>query len=469
MSNSAVSVQPQKTGLRAQCLSFIEVLGQSIANIAPTATPAITIPVVFATAGNGTWLAYLFAMVAIILLSVQINVFSKRSATPGALYTYVSQGLGSASGFVTGSGLVLAYLLTGSAVLCGYVNYANNLFGYAGIKISPTILIIIGILIAWALTYKGVQISAKIMLTIEAISVSLIFILGVIVLFNHNFNIGADQFALKGVSFSSLRFGLVFAFFSFVGFESATAMGHEAKNPLRNIPKAVMGSGIFVGIFFVFMSLIMVMGFVGSKTSLGDSTAPLTYLAQQSHVGIFGLLISICATVSFWSCTVACITAAARVMLSMSKQGLIPATVAKCHKTNDTPHIAIAISCIVIAGVPLALFIFKNSVMDVYNLTGTLSVYGFLFSYVFIAIAAPVYLFKIKQLKPINIITAVIATALLCIPLIGSVYPLPAYPFVLLPFIFLGWLILSLVWYAIANHHKVPLDQTKIAKVKVFE
>jgi len=468
MSNSAVNVQAQKTGLRSQCLSFIEVLGQSIANIAPTATPAITIPVVFATAGNGTWLAYLFATVAIILLSVQINVFSKRSATPGALYTYVSQGLGSASGFVTGSGLVLAYLLTSSAVLCGYTNYANNLFGYLGFQISPAILIIAGIIVAWAITYKGVQISAKIMLIIEAISVSLIIILGIIVLFNHNFNIGADQITLKGVSFSSLRFGLVFAFFSFVGFESATAMGHEAKNPLRNIPKAVMGSGIFVGVFFVAMSLIMVMGFVGSKTSLGASTAPLTYLAEQSHVGIFGLLISICATVSFWSCGVACITAAARVMLSMSKQGLIPAAVAKCHKTNDTPHIAIAISCIVIAGVPLVLLLLRNSVMDVYNYTGTLSVYGFLISYVFIAIAAPVHLFKIRELKPHNVVTAVFATALLCIPLVGSVYPLPTYPMVILPFIFLAWLLLSLVWYFI-NPSKKPLDKVEIPKIEVFE
>ena len=51
------------SGLKPDCLSPIEVLGQSIANIAPSATPALVIPLVFATAGNGTWLAYAFGTI----------------------------------------------------------------------------------------------------------------------------------------------------------------------------------------------------------------------------------------------------------------------------------------------------------------------------------------------------------------------------------------------------------------------
>lgn len=457
MSQTTKGTREQQPGLRTGCLSFFEVLGQSIANIAPTATPAITIPVVFASAGNATWVAYLFAMLAIILLGIQINVFSKRSATPGALYTYISQGLGNGGGFVSGSGLVMAYLITGSAVLCGFANYANNLLGYAGLKVSPALLILIGTIVAWILTYKGVELSAKVMLVSEALSVSLIAILGIIVLVNHRFNVGTAQLTMQGSSFNSIRMGLVFAFFSFVGFESATAMGREAKNPLRNIPKAVMGSGIVVGIFFVVMSLIMVMGFAGAKTSLGESTAPLTYLAQQSHIGIFGFFIDIGATISFWSCGVASITAAARVMMSMSDQGYLPKSVSKCHQTNKTPYIATAACAVVVGGVPVVLEILKNSNMDVYNYTGTLAVYGFLLSYLLISIAAPVYLFKLKELKWNNLLTAVVAIILICIPLVGSVYPLPGYPMVVLPFVFVGWLILSLAWCMIVKNRN-PLQ-----------
>lgn len=456
-----MSTQPQQAvGLRKGCLSFVEVLSQSIANIAPTATPAITISVVFAAAGNGTWVAYLFATITIILLSTQINVFSRRSATPGALYTYISQGLGSGGGFVSGSGLVLAYLITGSAVLCGFANYANNLFSYIGIHVSTALLITIGVIVAWFLTYKGVELSAKVMLVVETTSVSLITILGIIVLATHHFNFGASQFTFKGVSFNNIRLGLVMAFFSFVGFESATAMGEESKNPLRNIPKAVTGSGIFSGVFFILMTLIMVMGFTGAKTSLGDSTAPLTYLAQQSHVGFFGFLIDIGATISFWSCGVASITAGARVMLSMSNQGYLPKVISKCHKKNNTPYIATAVSSIVVGAVPVILELLKNSNMDVYGWTGTLAVYGFLLAYFLITIAAPIYLYKIKELKPVNIILAAITIAIICIPIVGSVYPIQAFPMSILPVIFVGWLLISLVYYLIVSRRK-PVSRVK--------
>jgi hypothetical protein len=39
----------------------METLAQSVSTIAPTATPAATIPLVCALAGNGTWLAYVLA------------------------------------------------------------------------------------------------------------------------------------------------------------------------------------------------------------------------------------------------------------------------------------------------------------------------------------------------------------------------------------------------------------------------
>ena len=49
-------LRPQGYGLRKQVLGPWETLAQSVSAIAPTATPAMTIPLVFALAGNGTWL-----------------------------------------------------------------------------------------------------------------------------------------------------------------------------------------------------------------------------------------------------------------------------------------------------------------------------------------------------------------------------------------------------------------------------
>jgi amino acid transporter len=441
-----------KSGLRSSCLSPIEVMGQSIANIAPSACPALALAAVFGSAGKGTWFAFLFATITIVLIGVCINMFAKRSATPGALYTYVSQGLGSASGFISGSGLVLAYVLTGTAVLGGFANYANNVLGYVGINIPPIILFIFAAATGWFITYRDVQLSAKLMLTIEGCSLLLSLILAVVIFATRGFSSTANQISLTGVTPDNIRLGLVLAFFAFVGFESATALGHEAKNPLKNVPRAVLGSAAFVGIFFVIMSFAMVTGFVGSKTALNMSPAPIAAVAAAVNVPALGLILSIGIMVSFWSCNVACITAAARVMLTMSKQGILPQPFGKTHKTNDTPHVSLTISAVFGLAVTLIMGAFGIDGISIFNYAGTVGTLGFIVAYILVAIAAPVYLHKIKKLKVVHVIVAAITVVLSMVPLVGSVYPVPAFPFNILPIILLGWLLLSGVWYAAYIH-----------------
>jgi hypothetical protein len=51
-------------------VSPMETPAQSVSTIAPTTTPAATIPLVFALAGNGTWLAYVLATVAVLPMAL---------------------------------------------------------------------------------------------------------------------------------------------------------------------------------------------------------------------------------------------------------------------------------------------------------------------------------------------------------------------------------------------------------------
>ncbi|MFZ1203758.1 MAG: hypothetical protein WAN97_05570 [Candidatus Acidiferrales bacterium] len=68
-------------------LSPIEILAQSVSTISPTATPVATIPLVCALAGNGTWLAYVLATCAVLLVALCVSKFAKYSASPGSLYS----------------------------------------------------------------------------------------------------------------------------------------------------------------------------------------------------------------------------------------------------------------------------------------------------------------------------------------------------------------------------------------------
>jgi amino acid transporter len=215
----------------------METLAQSVSTIAPTTTPAATIPLVCALAGNGTWLAYVLATVAILLVALCVSRFARYSASPGSLYTYASMILPPWLGATAAWSLLLAYIATGSSVIGGFYHYANLLLHDAtGHGSSAVLLALIVTVISMGIAWQDVKISARLMLWIEASSVTLIMTVVVLVLVRHGLHLEWTQLRLRGMTGSGLRLGLVLALFSFVGFESATTLGSEAQNPLKTIP-----------------------------------------------------------------------------------------------------------------------------------------------------------------------------------------------------------------------------------------
>ena len=80
--------------LRGDSLSFAETIGQSIANIAPTLTPAINVSVVVGLAGIGAWLSYLIATVGLIFVATNIGVLARRHQVAGSYFVYIGRVLG---------------------------------------------------------------------------------------------------------------------------------------------------------------------------------------------------------------------------------------------------------------------------------------------------------------------------------------------------------------------------------------
>ena len=64
-------------GLHKGVLSPLETLAQSVSTMAPSTSPSLTIPLVFALAGNGTWLVYLLTTVAMLLVGFCVSRFAR--------------------------------------------------------------------------------------------------------------------------------------------------------------------------------------------------------------------------------------------------------------------------------------------------------------------------------------------------------------------------------------------------------
>ena len=377
-------------GLHAGVLGPLETLAQSVSAMAPSTSPSLTIPLVFALAGNATWFVYLLATGATLLVGFCVSRFAQLSASPGSLYSYAADTLPPVFGVAAAWGLLLAYIATGASVAGGALYYAG-LLSQQFFHWTPPALVTLAVvcMVAGWIAYKDVKLSAELMLWIEVGSVSLILMVLTVLVFRFGFQFDLDQFKLKGVTLSALGPALVLSMFSFVGFESATTLGGEAREPLKTIPRAVLQCAILAGVFFMLCSYSEVLGFKGESSKLSDSTSPLHLLATKAGISPLGVAIDFGAFVSMFACVLACTTAAARVLLRMAHGGLLPAALERTNRKHGTPGTAIALSAGIMLVSTWALALRGVQGSDMYDWLGSLSVFGFLTAYALVAGALP--------------------------------------------------------------------------------
>jgi amino acid transporter len=435
-------------GLKSAALSPSETLAQSVALIAPTGAPVMTIPLVFALAGTGSALAYLSATVIILLVALNVNQFARNSASPGSLYTYIAGHMHRKFGVLSGWALFIAYAGTAASVSAGLVNYANvALKDRLGFAASPVLLTILAAALACSFAYRDVQISARLMLWIEAVSVLLIGTVAFGIIGRNGWHPDLPQLTLQGVSAENLRLGLVLAMFSSGGFESAASLGSEARNPLASIPRAIKGSALLAGMFFVLCAYAEVLGFHGESVPLDKSSAPLHVLARKAGLPpVVGTLTDLGAVVTFFACFLACITAAARVLFLMARDGAVHSLLGEAHESNQTPHRAVLWSSVA-ALVPAAILMWRGlDLFEIYGLLGALATFGFLTAYILVSAAAPLYLRSERRLTPSALAISILAIAAMGTALAANLYPAPPPPYSVLPYLYAALLAVGFAW-----------------------
>jgi amino acid transporter len=445
-----LSIEPEESyGLHAGVLGPVETLAQSVSAMAPSTSPSLTIPLVFALAGNATWFVYLLATAATLLVGFCISRFAKLSASPGSLYSYTSDTLPPFFGVVAAWSLLLAYLTTGASVAGGALYYTNLLCLQFFHGTPPALLTLTAVaLIAGFIAFRDVKLSAELMLWIEVGSVSLIVLVLMIMPIHFGLHIDMDQLHLSGTSFSALGPALVLAMFSFVGFESATTLGGEARNPLHTIPRAVIQCAILAGVFFMLCAYSEVLGFRGESGKLSESTSPLHHLAEKAGVAPLGVAIDAGALISMFACVLACTTAAARVLLRMAHCGLLPSILERTSKRHGTPGPGIALSAGLMLASTLGMRLFAFNGSEMYDLLGSISVFGFLTAYALVALALP---FARRAMGKHSHAVAVVSALTVVIMIFIGVFDLRSAAdaqHARIPYVYLAYIAAGIAWYA---------------------
>src|SRR5450756_1259186 len=430
--------------LQKRVLSTPEVLAQSVANMAPSAAMALLPLFVFYSAGNGAWLSFGISMV--ILLIVAYCVWVTRALGPGA---------GSAAGW----GLILGYVFTGVACVVGFAIYGDNFLAGFGIA-SPSnqavrdILYIVGGVAPAIMAVSDIKISQRLAFVLEGVSVAIILALCIAVYVYKGGVIDTSQLSLKGAGSGGIVVGMVLAIFAFVGFESAGSLGQEAKNPSKSVPRAIMWSCGAIGAFYLIVTYAQVYGF--GAAAFGKTTAPLPQLASVVGLGWLGHLIALGITCSMFACVLACLTAGSRIVLSLGHDGLLPKVFTHTTRHTHAPGVSIWAVAVPMTILPFAYMLAGSTDGNLNAEYGTLATYGFMLAYALVALAAPIYLHKIGENKPLawvlGILGAVTMVFVFYVNWIPNLIPNHIFPALAgtydhLPQIFLVWTALGLIAY----------------------
>ncbi|MGH8918810.1 MAG: APC family permease, partial [Actinomycetes bacterium] len=400
-------------GLDRRNLGPAEVLAQSVSSAAPAAAMAAAPVIAATTAGSGTLWSFAIATVVALLIGSCIGRFTRRMAVAGSLYSLTAKGLGPGAAFASGVALLVGYGVLAMGALTGAATYAGALLarvGLAGAGSRPVLVVAVVVLglLATAGVLARVRLSARVVLLVEAISISLMVVVFLVLL-----GVTPDAPAVFGPEprFGGIAAGVLPALSAFIGFEAATALGVEARKPFRTIPRVVLWTAGVAGVLYLLATYTQMAGHADVT-----STEPVPALAIALGQPWLAVVLDIGITLSFAACTLATLNALVRVVFSMARDGIAPAALGATHRRLRTPHIAIAVVLPIVTAVPVALLAAGVPGPDVLAGVLTVATIGYLVAYLLVSLAAPLFLRRIGELTVLPVvITAVLVPVLLVV------------------------------------------------------
>ncbi|KOG30695.1 APC family permease [Streptomyces resistomycificus] len=338
--------------LKPNAVGLLGVVFMAVATAAPITAMTGNVPFMVSSGnGIGAPASYLVAMVVLAIFSVGFTSMAKHITSTGAFYGFISYGLGRTVGLASGLLATFAYVVFEPALIGIFSVFATTtLQDQTGIDIPWWGFAVLMLAVNAMGTWFGVSVAEKLLVVLLATEVTILAAMAISVALHGG---GPDGFTFGPINpvnafqGTSAGLGLFFAFWSWVGFESTAMYGEESRDPKKIIPKATMVSVLGVGVFYVLVSWMAIIG-NGEKEAVAaaSSANPLAlfFNPTEQYVGHWAVVVmqwlmitgSLACGMAFHNC-------AARYMYALGREGVIPSlknTVGRTHARNGSPHIA---------------------------------------------------------------------------------------------------------------------------------
>jgi basic amino acid/polyamine antiporter, APA family len=409
-------------------------------------------------AGPAVVISFIIAGIAAGLAAICYAEMASAVPVSGSAYSYCYATLGELAAMGVAACLLLEYGVSTAAVAVGWSQYLNklleNVFGFhlsqaisagpwdseRGVINLPAIVLVA---MCAVLLIRGASQSAK------ANAVMVVIKLGVLVIFAAIAFTAfkADRFtdlAPFGISGISLAAGTIF--FAYIGLDAVSTAGDEVKDPQHTMPRAI----IYALLIVTGIHLLVAVAALGSQPwqeFKGEEAVLAVILDHITGNTAGSTLVCGGAVISIFSVTLVTLYGQTRILFTMGRDGLLPATFAKVNPRTMTPVKNTVIVAVVVA--VLASLVPLDRLAETVSI-GTLTA--------FIVVSAGVIVLRIQEPDlprgfkvpgyPVTPILSVAACAYI-------LYSLHWYTWIA----FSGWVAVALVYYLVWGRRHSALNR----------
>jgi amino acid transporter len=350
MMAAAEQANPQ---LRSGAIGVWDVVFQSITYMAPGVGLVFSIGIGINFAGQALPLSVLIGLVACTLTAVSIGQVAKYVPSAGGIYTYAAKGLNPSFGFYVGwlyvgfAAFLPVFLFTLNGYLIDLTLKDQNWPGESWSR--WWIWTIITIVVVFYLTYFDIRLSGKAGIILGAIEIAAFVALSIWMIIANSSSNSIDAFNPSSSlgDTKGLFIGSIYAILAFIGFEASAALGEEARDPQKTVPRGVIYSCVGIGLYYV---LCCYAWDVGSKFDIVNhynnngfnSWVPFA----KEFWGSAWILIFLALINSNIACASAAVNNAGRVLFNMGRIGVLPRFIGKVHPTHRTPYWGVIVTLI---------------------------------------------------------------------------------------------------------------------------
>lgn len=301
--------------------------------------------------GGRVAFAYVFTLSAMLFTALSYGRMVRAYPVSGSAYTYTSKSFGPHAGLLAGWALMLDY------ILLPMVNYA-----VIGLFINtqwPSIPIWVGFLVALALVtvlnivgITTIDRANTIIIAIQVVFVVIFVALAIKAMAGGTVELGLPFTGDGGDNGSGLGpvlAGAAILCLSFLGFDAVSTMAEEAREPRRDIPRAILLVTIGGGLLFILLSWLAQVARPSTAFETPDSGAT----EVMTHIGGDAMAIFFTAayTAGAFGSALTSQASVSRIMYVMGRDRVLPRTLGTLAARWRTPLVAIAlVSVVALAG-----------------------------------------------------------------------------------------------------------------------